>query len=288
MAPDLNHPKLLHLQNQANRLDIPIERWNAAQLHKVEPEVQATEALWSPTTGIFDSHTYMQQLATLAENNQAVLMQQTELIAAEPDSKGSWRVSLRSVGEPCQVSTGLVINCAGLDAQSIANMITADRRPADQLAAIPHLHPCRGHYFSYVGPAPFQHLIYPLPEEGLAGLGIHATLDLQGDVRFGPDSQYLETPIDHQAPIQDYSIPSERLNSFVAAIQQYFPNLDSARLQPSYAGIRPKLAAPAGVVEDFQIQHTQYEGSPIVQCFGIESPGLTASLAIARHIKQLL
>lgn len=306
VAPSKAHPKLQYLAQQAERLNIPIERWDRSQIRQAEPQVQAAEALWSPTTGIFDSHQYLQKLAELAANNNTVLMQQTEFLGAQAQQDNSWQIHLNSVGETCVVKVGTIINCGGLAAQTIAakmshgrasdtpsdnNTIVVDDSDAARKGnplSIPRLQPCRGHYFSYSGPSPFQHLIYPLPEQGLTGLGIHATLDLQGNTRFGPDSQLLPEPESHQEPRYDYAIDDNRQLVFEDAIRQYFPTLDSERLHPSYAGIRPRLWGKAGHISDFEFVKQQIGQCQAIHCFGIESPGLTASLAIADYLKRQL
>ena len=293
VAPSKAHPKLDHLAHQAQRLAIPLERWDHTQIRQCEPQVRAAEALWSPTTGIFDSHEYLQKLATLAENNHALLMQQTHFISAYPTTDNSWQVQLNSAGEPCEIHCDLLINCGGLAAQTIATKIKDSQQEGNSdiefhspLHAIPPLQPCRGHYFSYSGPSPFQHLIYPLPEQGLTGLGIHATLDLQGQTRFGPDSELLPRPTNFAEPLYDYRINSNRQAIFEKAIRQYFPKLESKRLQPSYAGIRPRLVTKEGQISDFEIVKNTTAGPKSIHCFGIESPGLTASLAIADYLGQ--
>ena len=167
-----------------------------------------------------------------------------------------------------------VVNAGGLFAQQLA-------RQTQGLQNVPPLHLCQGRYFSYSGRSPFQHLIYPMPEANSAGLGIHATLDLGGQMRFGPDTQYL-TQI-------DYRVDENLREPFAAAIRRYFPSLDSVRLVPGYSGIRAKLAGPGEPAADFIIQTPNEHGlSGLVNLFGIESPGLTASLAIAERVAQAL
>lgn len=146
-----------------------------------------------------------------------------------------------------------------------------------QKSDVPALYLSRGCYFSLAGKAPFRHLIYPVPEQHQRGLGIHATLDLAGQVRFGPDVEYVNEI--------DYRVPEQRREIFVEAIRRYYPGLRFDQLHPDYAGIRPKLCGPDGGVADFLIQDESTHGVPgLVQLFGIESPGLTASLAIARLV----
>ena len=165
---------------------------------------------------------------------------------------------------------GIVVNSAGLHAPALAAAI--DGVPA---AAVPPAHFAKGNYFGLTGRAPFSRLIYPVPEPG--GLGVHLTLDLGGQARFGPDVEWVETI--------DYRVDPRRGDAFYAAIRRYWPGLRDGALQPAYAGIRPKLAPAGHGSGDFVIQTAADHGVPgLVNLFGIESPGLTAALAIAEHV----
>ncbi len=275
IAPTANHPKIQALQTTAARLNIPLQYLDQHALTALEPDVQGQCALLSPTTGIIDSHHYMQTLAQLAQANNALLMRQTHVSAARAKNN-HWQIDLQTSDGPYQTSASVFINATGLHAQQLASQ--SDMNSAD----IPPLYPCRGHYFSYSGKAPFSHLIYPLPEDNLTGLGIHATLDLSGQVRFGPDTQYL-----HRNQIDDYQVPTERESAFYAAIRNYFPGIDRQRLHADYAGIRPKLHSASQPAADFDIRLTHVTPAAI-HLFGIESPGLTSSLAIAQEVTELL
>ena len=246
-----------------------------ARLAELEPAVRGVAALLSPSTGIIDSHAYLQSLLAAAEKQGAQLVLQTRVERLEPGPDG-WIVSGHSAGEAFQLKAQRVINAGGLFAQQLA------RHTAGLAAAqVPPLHLCRGRYFGYSGRAPFRHLIYPLPEANTSGLGIHATLDLGGQVRFGPDTEYLEQI--------DYRVDEQLREPFAEAIRRYFPQLDSTRLVPGYSGIRPKLAGPEEPPADFLIQTASAHGLPgLVNLFGIESPGLTASLAIAERVAREL
>lgn len=249
----------------------PIEQ---ARLAELEPAVRGVAALLSPSTGIIDSHAYLQSLLAAAENQGAQLVLRTRVERLEPGADG-WIASGTSSGEAFQLRAQRVINAGGLFAQQLAQ-----RTLGLAGAHIPQLHLCRGHYFSYSGRAPFQHLIYPMPEANTAGLGIHATLDLGGQLRFGPDTEYLEHV--------DYRLDEGLCEPFAQAIRRYFPTLDSARLLPGYSGIRPKLSGPGEPAADFHIQTAEDHGLPgLINLFGIESPGLTASLAIAERVAHL-
>lgn len=272
-------PHQLHelnaLASKARRLNIPIEHLNRQQLQAREPLVVAEQALFSPTTGILDSHTYLHRLAQHATDQGALLQCHSPLLAARFDQH--WHITTEQQGHPFTVTSRYCINATGLQAQATA------QRCGLAANQIPTLYPCKGHYFSYQGRSPFQHLIYPMPEANLAGLGIHATLDLAGQVRFGPDTQYLD------AEHLSYQVDEGRRALFANAIQQYFPSCDATRLQPEYAGIRPKLHAAHQPNQDFtltpQWHHQQLAG---LHLFGIESPGLTASLALANHVTEWL
>ena len=272
VAPDKNHPKLMALKAKADNLGIPIELLDKSALQALEPGIDAAEALYSPETGIIDSHTLMLQLAQDAERLGALLMKQTCFECAEPQTE-HWEISLTTADGPYTCTTAHLINAAGLSSHDVA------RRCGTDINELPALHYCRGHYFSYQHKNPFKHLIYPLPEENLAGLGIHATIDLGGQLRFGPDTCYLEENI------ANYEIPDDLKETFTQAVADYFPNLDCNALQPAYAGIRPKLSGPGESVQDFVIHsENRLQAPPLLHLLGIESPGLTSSLALAEEI----
>jgi L-2-hydroxyglutarate oxidase LhgO len=272
VAQQANDPGLIRLEQKARSLNIPTERWSYSQLQQQEPNVRAAEALFSPSTGIIDSHSYMQTLMQQAQRQGALIMLNTEFRQAEKH-QSSWQIELNTPEGHYHVSTSKLINSAGLQAQQVAAQCGV------KSIKIPALHPCRGHYFSYSGASPFKHLIYPLPEQNLAGLGIHATLDLGNQLKFGPDTQYLEpsTPL-------DYKVDECLKSKFVQAIRQYFPALQEERLHPDYAGIRPKLHQQHETAADFLLHPTA--DNTALHLFGIESPGLTASLAIAETVSE--
>lgn len=246
-----------------------------AQLQRLEPAVRGVAALLSPNTGIIDSHAYLQSLLAAAERRGAQLVLQTRVERLEPSGDG-WLVSGRSVGEPFRLKAQRVINAGGLWAQQLAQHTSGLAS-----AQIPPLHLCQGRYFSYSGRSPFQRLIYPLPQANTTGLGIHATLDLAGQLRFGPDTHYLNRI--------DYRVDERLREPFAAAIRRYYPGLDPSRLIPGYSGIRAKLSGPGEPPGDFVIQSGAACGlAGLVNLFGIESPGLTASLAIAERVAQNL
>ncbi|GLX78936.1 dehydrogenase [Thalassotalea insulae] len=241
------------------------------ELQTIEPELSASAALFSPSTGIIDVHRYMQSLLGQFEHQGGLYVAHTELLSADFDEKG-FRVKLLSVNESIELTTKLLINSGGLHSTKVAENIKA--MPG---ALIPKLHYCRGHYFSYSGASPFSHLIYPIPEAN--GLGIHASLDIGGQLKFGPDTQYLET--------LDYDVPEQLRDKFYLAVKKYFPRVQKEKLQPAYSGIRPKLQGEHDGFCDFNIQLPSQHGLPgLVNLFGIDSPGLTSSLSIADYIVE--
>ncbi|MCG9721850.1 NAD(P)/FAD-dependent oxidoreductase [Shewanella sp. Isolate7] len=249
------------------------------QLAELEPALAATGGLFSPSTGIVDSHGLMLSLLAEAEEHAAIFCPHSEFIAAQAGGNG-FRVELKQQGERMSIDTSYLINCAGLYATQ-----TAARIEGLAKSSIPLLHWCKGHYFAYQGKSPFSHLIYPVPEPGLKGLGVHATLDLGGQLKFGPDTQYL-TPCSQES----YQVPDALRQSFFEAIFRYYPAAEIDRLVPAYAGIRPKLQGPDdSEVADFLIQGEAEHGlAGLVNLIGIESPGLTASLAIAELVSRRL
>jgi len=237
----------------------------AAQLAALEPALHATSALLSPSTGIIDGHGLMLALLGDAEAHGAALALKSPLLRGEVRSSG---FLLEVGGEaPMHVEAEILVNSAGLHAARVAASLAG-------LDAhhVPRLGFARGNYFSLAGRAPFTHLVYPLPEPG--GLGVHLTLDLGGQARFGPDVEWVDAI--------DYTVDPRRADAFYAEVRKYWPALPDGALQPAYAGIRPKLAGPGAAAADFLLQAPATHGVPgLVNLFGIESPGLTACLAIA-------
>lgn len=246
----------------------PLSRQDMARL---EPQLQASAALWSPDTGIIDSHVLMHRLQHEAELNGVLVATQSRLLRAVCQGPGVFDVDVEARGEdtPFRLRSRMLINCAGLSASQVAAAIGG----IDQ-SLIPALHLVKGHYFALSGRSPFRHLIYPVPDTRHRGLGIHATLDMAGQCRFGPDIEPVSTI--------DYSVDESRRTAFAEAIRTYYPDLDETRLQATYAGIRPRLGS---AYADFMIQDEYVHGCPgLIQLFGIESPGLTASLALAELV----
>lgn len=256
---------LADLDEQAARNGVALQWLTAATLREREPALRAVAALYSPGTGIVDSHGFMMALAADLEAAGGSIVVATPVTAIAPTGRG---LEVVTGGEmPTVVEAEVVINAAGLTAHRIAAAI-----PGMPAAAAPRQHFARGRYYSHSGSVPFRQLIYPLPEQG--GLGIHLTLDLAGRARFGPDSAWVEE--------EDYDFDDSARERFVTAIQSYYPALDPSRLQPDQCGIRARLAGPGEPFADFRIDGAQVHGiRGLVNVLGIESPGLTASLAIA-------
>ena len=237
----------------------------------LEPALNCSAALLSPSTGIIDSHAYMLALRGDAEAAGAAFAFYTPLIRAKA---AAGRIEVDAGGAaPMTLECDLFVNAAGLGAPAVARSI--EGMPIE-LIPVPYL--AKGNYFSCSARAPFSHLIYPVPEPG--GLGVHLTLDMAGQARFGPDVEWVDAV--------DYAVDPARAERFYPAIRRYWPTLPDGALMPSYSGIRPKIVPPAVATQDFLMQGPRDHGvAGLVNLFGIESPGLTSSLAIADHVAEL-
>ena len=242
------------------------------EARRLEPAVTCARALHSPSTGIIDSHEYLLALQGDLEAAGGMVVLNAPVTRVSHGG-GSYLISAGNDPAPA-IRCRQLVNAAGLQAQAVAASI--DGLPA---ASIPARHLARGHYYTLSGRSPFHRLVYPVAETG--GLGIHVTLDLAGGARFGPDVQWLDGI--------DYSFNPETRARFVDAIRRYWPDLDDARLQAGYTGIRPKLSGPGEPAADFLLQGPAAHGLPaLVNLYGIESPGLTAALALADDVVALL
>lgn len=243
---------------------------NKSQIYDIEPNIKAEAALFSPSTGIVDSHELMGSFLKDAEGSGAALALNTSVKGGKYD-QGRWVLETedntsRSGNESYELECSMVVNCAGLASSSVALLLGCHSAPTTTFA--------KGNYFSLLNtPNPFNHLIYPLPSDH--GLGIHATLDLNNQVRFGPDVEWVENE-------HDFNVNPNRRELFSQAIREYWPSLPEDSLAPSYAGIRPKVD-----VGDFIIQDSSVHGIPgLINLFGIESPGLTSSMAIGNAVRD--
>jgi L-2-hydroxyglutarate oxidase LhgO len=238
---------------------------------KLEPALQCEGALLSPSTGIIDSHAYMLSLLADAEAAGAVFAPHTPVVSARATSGG---LELRTGGEsPMEIGCRLLVNAAGHGAPALAASIAglgAEHVPVQYYA--------KGNYFTLASRPPFSRLVYPVPVPG--GLGVHLTLDLGGQARFGPDVEWIEAI--------DYTVDPRRADSFYGAIRRYWPGLADGSLVPGYAGVRPKIVPASVSKQDFRIDGPERHGVPgLINLFGIESPGLTSSLAIADYVVAL-
>jgi L-2-hydroxyglutarate oxidase LhgO len=259
----------IEAQGRANGV-ADLVRLDAGEVHALEPALAAHAGVLSPSTGIIDSHGLMLALQGDLERAGGVVALRSEVLGLEARSDG---IVVRVGGDaPTELLARCVVNAGGLWAPAIAAK-TAGLDPTH----VPVARYAKGNYCSLLTRAPFRHLVYPIPEA--AGLGVHLTLDLGGQARFGPDVEWVEPPAGPGSI--DYRVDEARVARFEAAIRRYWPGLPAAALAPAYSGVRPKLDLPAGTFADFVMEGPSAHGVPgLLNLFGIESPGLTASLAI--------
>jgi L-2-hydroxyglutarate oxidase LhgO len=243
----------------------------AAEAQALEPQLRCTAAIHSPSTGIVDSHGLMLALQGDVENAGGLVALNTEVAHARCTADGI----VLAMTDGTELLAGAVVNSAGLTAQALAR-----RFDGLDAALVPPSHFAKGNYFTLAGRAPFTRLIYPAPEA--AGLGVHLTLDLGGQAKFGPDVQWVDRA-------DDLVVDPRRGDGFYAEVRKYWPGLPDGALQPGYAGMRPKIQAPDEPARDFMVQGPRQHGvAGLVNLFGIESPGLTSSLAIGAHVAAVL
>ncbi|MBX9943982.1 MAG: NAD(P)/FAD-dependent oxidoreductase [Reyranella sp.] len=244
---------------------------SAAEAMTMEPNLHCTAALLSPRTGIVDSHSYMLALQGDAEAHGAMLAFHSPVMQGRAVDGG---IELEVGGaEPMNLRCRLVVNSAGLHAPALARKIAG--LPSDR---IPSAYYAKGNYFTLTGSSPFSRLIYPVPVPG--GLGVHITIDMGGQAKFGPDVEWIDGI--------DYAVDPRRADKFYAAVRRYWPELKDGTLQPGYAGIRPKIVPPGAPAQDFTVQgQADHSVAGLINLFGIESPGLTASLALAELVRDI-
>jgi L-2-hydroxyglutarate oxidase LhgO len=264
--------QLLAIQARAERNGVhDLRLLSRQEANRLEPALACTAALLSPSSGIIDSHAFMLALRGDAEAAGAAFAFHTPFVCAHAD--GAALVVETGGDEPMVISCRTLINAAGLRAEQVARAV---REIAPE--RVPRIRLAKGNYFVLSGRAPFSRLIYPAPVPG--GLGTHLTLDLAGQARFGPDVEWIEAI--------DYRVDPARASAFYAAVRRYWPDLPDGALRPGYAGIRPKLSGPGEPASDFRIDDARVHGVPgLINLFGLESPGLTASLAIADHVRDI-
>jgi L-2-hydroxyglutarate oxidase LhgO len=260
----------IKLHAEANGVD-DLQTLAGETARALEPALNCEAALLSPSTGIIDSHAYMLALRGDAEDAGTAFAFHTPLLGGKA---AGGCIQIEAGGDaPISLQCRLLVNAAGLDAAAVARGIAG--MPID---LIPPAYLAKGNYFSCSARAPFSRLIYPVPEPG--GLGVHLTLDMAGQARFGPDVEWVDGI--------DYAVDPARAERFYPAIRRYWPGLPDGALMPSYSGMRPKIVPPAVAVQDFLIQGPRDHGvDGLINLFGIESPGLTSSLAIADYVGEL-
>jgi L-2-hydroxyglutarate oxidase LhgO len=239
------------------------------QAQAMEPQLECVAALHSPSTGIVDSHALMLSLQGDLEGAGGMLALKSPVARAQCADDAIVLVAEDGTALRCRS----VVNAAGLGAPALARRF--EGLPA---SAVPAARFAKGNYFTLAGRAPFSRLIYPVPEA--AGLGVHLTLDLGGQAKFGPDVEWIDSI--------DYNVDPHRADKFYAAVRRYWPGLKDGALQPGYAGIRPKTVPQGAPAQDFVVQGPADHGVPgLINLFGIESPGLTASLALAEQVRDI-
>jgi L-2-hydroxyglutarate oxidase LhgO len=270
--------KLAALQANARACGLTGLTWlTREQARALEPELDCAVALLSPSSGIVDSHGLMTAMLADAQAAGALLALASPVTGAQRRGD-DWAVHSGGFS----MAATWIVNAAGLAAQHVAASMEGFAP-----AAIPRRHLARGHYFTLPGRAPFSRLIYPTPVDG--GLGVHHTIDLGGQAKFGPDVEWLpDAPPAGDAEL-DYTVDTRRATGFEAEVRRYWPRLPAGALQAAYCGIRPKITGPGEPAGDFRIDGPAQHGcAGVVQLFGIESPGLTAAMAIGEHVAELL
>lgn len=251
---------------------------DGAAARAMEPNLKVTAAVVSPETGLIDSHGYMLALEGEIEDAGGAVVLATPVERITLLAGGGFRV-VTGGAEPAEIDCRQVVNSAGLHAQAVARGVEG-LAPAH----VPQLTLAKGNYFTCLGKPAFSRLIYPAPVEG--GLGVHVTLDLAGRMRFGPDVEWLET---RDPDAVDYAVDPKRADVFYAAIRRYWPGLPDGALAPDYSGLRPKLSGKGEPAQDFRIDGPEVHGlEGLINLFGIESPGLTSSPAIAAEVARRL
>ena len=265
------------LKEKGERNNVPgLEIISGETLSQKEPNLKAVAALYSPLTGVVDSHGYMVQLEAEAENAGAIIAYQSRFVSAHQSahqSANGYDVVIDGQGEEMTLSCRQIINAAGHGSFQVSRNIDAMND-----ASIPPHYIAKGQYFTTTKKPPFSHLIYPMPSGG--GLGIHLTIDTQGGARFGPDIQWVDD--------MDYSVDPNDRDKFHQLVSSYWPDLEPEDLVPAWAGMRPKIYDNGKVFQDFTIhQQSEHGAEGVVALYAIDSPGLTSSLALADHVMAL-
>lgn len=259
-----------YIKSAENNGVTDLRRLSQTDIKSMEPTINAMTGVFSPSTGIVDSHALMQAYLTDIEMHGGHIIYRSPVLSGAASDRGY----LLDVGgvDPVQICCRLLVNAAGLNAVSLAGKLGVSSK------FLPKAYFASGHYYCLDGKPPFNHLVYPTA--GNAGLGVHVTLDMGGQARFGPDVRWIESP--------DYTFDDSRRSDFVQAIRRYYPDLNELDLRPGYVGVRPKISGPSDASADFVLQAYGDHGvAGLVNLLGIESPGLTASLALADAVVTL-
>lgn len=271
-SEQLHQLNKIQAQAKANQVN-DLQRLNRQEVLALEPGLHCEAALLSPSTGIIDSHGLMLALQGDLENQGGQCVFHTPLESVIIEDDGTFNCTFGGA-EAMSLRCSILVNAAGLHAPRLAHQFKG-LNPA----SIPPEYYCKGNYFTLSGKAPFSHLIYPMPNE--SGLGVHLTLDLGGQAKFGPDTEWVTE--------EDYTVNPARAQQFYAAVRSYWPELADGSLEPGYAGIRPKIVSRDEAAADFMISSPAQHGiANLVNLFGIESPGLTSCLALADEVWQAL
>ncbi len=273
-ADDAETKVLEKLLEQGKRNSVKdLRLLSKSEVQKIEPNTNAVAAIYSPNTGIIDSHSLMKHFFTVARDNGAMFAFSSEVNLL--DKEGEWFV-IGVQQENYRFKSRVVVNCAGLSSDKISALAGIDILRKNYKIKY-----CKGSYFYYDKPSPVKMLIYPVPHDELAGLGVHATLDLGGRLRFGPDVEYIDCI--------DYQVDVKKKDDFFKGAIKIIPGLNENAFLPDMAGIRPKLYGPGEKARDFVISNESDQGMDgLINLIGIESPGLTASPAIARKVVEMI
>lgn len=261
--------QLEELKAKANENGVDDLTWiTKEKLKTLEPEVNGDLALYSPSTGIVDSHSLMKQLERLAKENGVLISYGSEATNITK-TDANYEIEINKTEK---IKSEIIINCAGLFSDKISAMVGLNNY---------HLHYCKGEYFAFRKPSFLKHLVYPVPEAEVKSLGIHSVIDLAGNLKFGPSAEYVNE-INYKVNIHNRAM-------FAKAVKTLFPKIEEEELVPDQAGIRPKLQGPGESFKDFVIKEEKESGYPgFINLIGIESPGLTACLAIAKLVRKLM
>ncbi|OUW03746.1 MAG: hypothetical protein CBD16_03050 [Betaproteobacteria bacterium TMED156] len=291
VGQSVDEAKLQTINEKAINNGVDDLRWlSKKEITKMEPELNVSQALLSPSTGIVDVHSLMHAYEGDLISNLGQIAVKSRFLKAEQTKQNfpEWKVWVTSSeeSEAMTFSCNQLINAAGLDADAVANQIQSNKK-----VDVPQIYYAKGNYVSLTKSCPFNHLIYPTPVPG--GLGTHLTLDMGGQGQFGPDVEWLGPVNRRRLPGSsfesiNYNVDESKLEKFAEDVRRWWPSINVKDLAPAYSGVRPKLSAPNEPASDFYIEGpNQSKIAGLIQLFGIESPGLTASLAIAEHVLEI-